>query len=72
MVNVDKLKKVITQKGETIESVANAVNIDKSTLYRRLSSRGEDFSIAEVNGICSFLKMSQKDRKTIFFANDDA
>lgn len=72
MVNVEMLKSIITQKGESIESVANAVGMDKSTLYRRLMNRGEDFSIAEVTGICTFLKISQRDRKAIFFANESA
>ena len=65
MVDAEKLKSIFTLKGESIESVANAVGMDKSTLYSRMMNRGEDFSIASVTGICTFLKISQKDRKAI-------
>jgi hypothetical protein len=52
-----------------LDDVATAIGIDKSTFYRRLASGGQDFSIAEVEGICNFLNLSKRERKNIFFAN---
>lgn len=45
MTNVDKLKGAIKEKRLTPEKVAESIGIDKSTMYRKLSNGGEDFTI---------------------------
>lgn len=67
MINVELLKKSIIKNDKSIEDVAAAIGMDKSTFYRRLASGGKDFSIGEVDGICEFLSLTKKDRNQIFF-----
>jgi hypothetical protein len=69
MINTELLKQTIFLKEKSIDDVATAIGIDKSTFYRRLASGGQDFSIAEVEGICNFLNLTKRERKSIFFAN---
>jgi hypothetical protein len=68
MIDIELLKQTISLKEKGIDDVASAIGMDKSTFYRRLASGGKDFSIAEVEGICNYLKLTKKERKNIFFA----
>ena len=49
MTNVDKLKGAIKEKRLTPEKVAESIGIDKSTMYRKLSNGGDDFTIKPVS-----------------------
>ena len=67
MVNVNKLKGKIVERGMTVEALAQSMKIDKSTLYRKLS-KGESFTIGEANQICSALKLDSQEAAAIFFS----
>lgn len=69
VVNINKLKGKIVEKGLTIEEIATKIGLDRSTLYRRFSQDGETFSIREANLICSILELSSKEATAIFFSN---
>lgn len=68
MVNVNKLKGKIVERGMSIEKVAEAIGIDKATLYRKLSSGGEMFLIKEADAISRVLNLSGDEVNAIFFS----
>lgn len=69
MVDVSKLKKTITERGMTIEEVAEKIHVNKSTFYRKLSRNGEVFSVKEANAIMHCLSLSASEATAIFFAS---
>ncbi|MER2049868.1 MAG: helix-turn-helix domain-containing protein, partial [Solibacillus sp.] len=69
MVNVNKLKGQIVEKGFNIESLADSIGMDRSTFYRRLNNHGETFSIREANLICNQLNLNKDEAMAIFFTN---
>lgn len=69
MVNIDKLRGVIKEKRETVETLANAIGIDRATLYRRLNSGGEDFTVKEVDSITRYLNLDVETAMCIFFSS---
>jgi DNA-binding XRE family transcriptional regulator len=69
MIDVDKLKGKIVEKGLNIETLAQKVGINKATFYRRLDTGGEDFSVKEIYLIATELKLSRLEVNTIFFKN---
>lgn len=68
MVNVNKLKGKIVENEMTITELAEKIDLDKSTLYRKLNAEGETFTIKEANLICSELKLSRQEATEIFFS----
>ena len=67
MININKLKGKIIEKGFSIGLLADQLGIDKSTLYRKLSKNGESISIAEANKIAEILELDAKEIISIFF-----
>ena len=55
MTNVDKLKGVIKEKQLSPEKVAEIIGIDKSTMYRKLSNGGDEFTINQADSISQAL-----------------
>lgn len=68
MVNLLKLKGRIAENDMTLEEFADAIDIDSSTLWRKMKSNGDTFSIAEANKAVEVLKLSRNDAMDIFFA----
>lgn len=68
MVNINKLKAILVEKELNVESLANMIGIDKSTIYRRLNGGGEDFSIKEADQIAEALNLSLEEVNLIFFS----
>ncbi len=68
MVNTDKLRGKIVERRMNIDSVATAVGITPSTLYRRLNGGGGAFTIEEADKIASLLDLSAEELNNIFFA----
>lgn len=68
MVNVQKLKGKIMERGTTQEALAKALGIDRSTFYRKMR-QGGNFTIKEVNLIVSALHLSKDEAMSIFFAD---
>ena len=66
MTNVDKLKGAIKEKRLTPEKVAES--IDKSTMYRKLSNGGEDFTIKQADAITQILGLTGDEAQAIFFS----
>ncbi len=67
MVNIDKLRGVMREKRETVETLADAIGIDRATLYRRFNNGGDSFTVKEVSSIASCLNLDAKTAVDIFF-----
>ncbi|NFG59670.1 helix-turn-helix transcriptional regulator [Clostridium botulinum] len=67
MVNINKLKGKVVENGITISELAKKINVDKSTLYRKLKRNGEDISIKEANLIVKALNLTIDEANSIFF-----
>ena len=64
--NIPKLKGKMAEKEINVESLAVAIGVDRSTLYRKLDA-GEKFTIGEAQRIKDFLELSDDDAASIFF-----
>lgn len=68
MVNINKLKGKIVECGLTVEKLAEEINIDRSTLYRKFNNKGETFTIKEANQIAKVLNLNISEVNAIFFS----
>lgn len=58
----EKLKTIMKEKRVTSTSLANELNIDRSTLYRKINMKDElDFTCSEMRKICIYLNISSDD-----------
>lgn len=67
MINSNKLKGIIREKGETQCSVAKKLGIAQTSLTLKINNK-RAFSLDEANKISEILHLSQSDFKSIFFA----
>lgn len=67
MVNTNKLKGIIVEKGLTIEKVAEQIGLDRSTLYRKINEP-DKFTIKDANNLRQVLGMSAQEATAVFFA----
>ncbi|CAW92103.1 phage repressor protein [Streptococcus equi] len=68
MVNVQKLKGVIVEKGTTQQAVADSIGIDRSTFYRKMKSGGA-FTLDEAGNIARAISLTKEEAIEIFFSN---
>lgn len=68
LTNVDKLKGVIKEKRLNPETVAKKIGIAKSTMYRKLSKGGDEFTIREADAITQVLELTAYEAQSIFFS----
>ena len=68
-VNADKFKGKVVEKGMSIESLAEMMNLDRSTIYRKINNNGDSFTVKELRKIVSILNLSMDDVRSIFFEN---
>lgn len=71
MVNVNKLKAKMVEIGINVEWLAKEINLDRTTLYRRLNNP-EEFTIREVTKIALVLNLTKDEVNDIFFASNVA
>jgi predicted transcriptional regulator len=69
MLNKELLKEKIKNSRISIDEVANAAEMDRSTFYRRLAADKCEFTIAEAQAISECLGLKQRDVMAIFFSN---
>ncbi|NCB52511.1 MAG: XRE family transcriptional regulator [Clostridia bacterium] len=67
--DIQKLKEKIVEKNTTQEAVADAINIDRSTFYRKMKANGSRFSIGEVHRIIDALPLTKEEAVNIFLAS---
>jgi predicted transcriptional regulator len=71
MLNAKKLKGKMLECEMTIAELATAININKATLYKRISNKGQGFRIMEINSIITVLGLTQDEANSIFFPQWD-
>ena len=64
--NINKLKGKITEKGLSVEKLAALIDIDRSTLYRKLD-KGEKITIGEARKMRDALSLTEEEATAIFF-----
>lgn len=69
MVNLNKLKGRIIEKGLNITELAEKIGIDRSTLYRKFQNKGDTISIKEANLMVKVLDLTIDEANEIFFNN---
>ena len=68
MVNVNKLRGRIVEKGLTIEQVAKKLGVNASTVYRKLANNGEGLTVGDANRLCKILELTGAEATAIFFS----
>ena len=63
--NVNKLKGMLVEQGMNVETLAEAIGSERSSLYRKLNN-AEKITIGEAVRIKAALKMSDADAIEIF------
>ena len=66
--NAERLKKKIAEKQTTVEAVAKAANMDKSTFYRKIQPNNKGFTVREAKAIALALKMNGAEANAIFYS----
>lgn len=67
MVNLDLLEKAISDSGMTDTFICKKTGIESRTLYNRRHGKG-DFKAAEIQALAKVLRLPNKKRDDIFFA----
>ncbi|MDI9412759.1 MAG: helix-turn-helix transcriptional regulator [Bacillota bacterium] len=67
MININKLKGIIVEKGLNIEKVAHGIGMTPATLYRRFQDPSQ-FTIREVLVLSDFLELTAQEAIEIFFS----
>ncbi len=65
--NINKLKGKIVERGMNVENLADAIGINRSSLYRKLNN-GEKITVGEAVRMKDALKMSNEEACEIFLA----
>ena len=68
MVNINKLRGAIVEREMNMGDLADRIGVDRSTLYRKISSNGSSFTIEEADLISKALKLTADEATAIFFA----
>lgn len=64
--NANKLKAKIIERGLNVERFANLINMDRSSLYRKLNN-SKRITIGEAMRIKEALEMTNDEARDIFF-----
>ena len=64
---INKLKAKIVEKGMNVEALADAIGVDRSSLYRKLNNF-EKITIGEAMKIKDALEMTEAEASDIFLA----
>ena len=65
--DIGRLKEKIIEKNTTIESVAKAVGMDRSTFYRKMQPENKGFTVGEAKLIACELEMTSEEASAIFY-----
>lgn len=65
--NIPKLKGRVVESEMTMSELADAMNIDRNTLTRRLANDGNDFTLGEIKQMREILHLAMSEVESIFF-----
>ena len=71
MTDIERLKKCISDSGITMTALAEKSGMQRVTLYNRLAGVGQ-FTVDEMIGLSSALRLSKSERDDIFFGQQVA
>lgn len=69
MPNMRKLKAQLIEKDVSVDTLANQIGVDKTTLYRWISNNGENITIKAANIIYQELQLTPETVFDIFFGD---
>ena len=72
MVNINKLKGKIVENNLSIEKLADAIGLDRSTLYRKINNNGDSITIKEADIMVQVLNLTIEEASNIFFSQNVA
>lgn len=67
-VNVNRLKGKLVERGLTVTDLARMINVDRTTLYRKLTDGGAGILVREANAIATVLELTESEAMSIFFS----
>lgn len=67
-INIQKLKGKIVELGLSIAEVADKMEINKATLYRKLENGGATLTVKDANLLVKILDLTAEEAMAIFFA----
>lgn len=67
MIKTSKLKGKIVESGLGISQIAEKLGINVSTLYRKISNGGQNFTIKEAQQLAELLHLTGAEVNEIFF-----
>jgi hypothetical protein len=70
MLDVQKLKGKMVEKGKSVESISAEMGINPATFYRKL--KNNSFEINEASKIVELLSLTNEEAIAIFFASNVA
>lgn len=68
MVNINKLRGKIIENGLSVKDLADKLEMDRSTLYRKINSEGDTMTISDAEKISKILDLSLEEVNSIFFS----
>ncbi|WP_303838646.1 XRE family transcriptional regulator [Ruminococcus flavefaciens] len=66
MLNVQKLKGKIVEKGKSVETVSSDLGINPATFYRKM--KNNSFEIREADELVKILSLTHEEAASIFFS----
>lgn len=69
MVNINKLRGKIIENGLSVKDLADNLEMDRSTLYRKMNSEGDTLTISDAEKISKILNLTLEEVNSIFFSN---
>lgn len=69
MVNINKLRGKIIENGLSVKDLADNLEMDRSTLYRKMNSEGDTITISDAMKISKVLNLTLEDVNSIFFSD---
>lgn len=70
MVDIERLKGIMREKGVTVEEAAETIGMHPSTLYRRLQKDQVWFTVTEANRLADWLGMDARTCEEVFLGAD--
>lgn len=69
MVNINKLRGKIIENGLSVKDLADNLEMDRSTLYRKMNNEGDTKTISDAMKISKVLNLTLEDVNSIFFSD---
>lgn len=66
-IDVEKLKSIIIEKNTTQENIADSLEINRSTFYRKMKHPSKSFSVEEAQKMAELIPLTMEEAIEIFF-----